>query len=85
VAVARVGPRDLAALARCVSALPDFLDRLAKLPNSKEVAPELVAMLPFCKLQEKDLENAILPDPAPHLREGGVIAPGFDAELDPPA
>jgi DNA mismatch repair protein MutS len=82
VAVGRVGPRDLAALARCVSALPKFLDRLGKLPNAKEVAPELVAMLPFCKQQEQDLANAILPDPAPHLREGGVIAPGFDAELD---
>ena len=82
VAVGRVGPRDLAALARCVSALPKFLDRLAQLPKSREVAPELTAMLPFCKQQEKDLQNAILPDPAPHLREGGVIAPGYDAELD---
>jgi DNA mismatch repair protein MutS len=82
VAVGRVAPRDLAALARCVSALPDFLDRLAKLPNAKEVAPELVAMLPFCSQQEQTLASAILPDPAPHLREGGVIAPGFDPELD---
>jgi DNA mismatch repair protein MutS len=82
VAVARVGPRDLASLARCVAALPKFLDRLATLPQSQEVAPELTAMLPFCQQQEKELQNAILPDPAPHLREGGVIAPGFDAELD---
>ncbi|MGE5612068.1 MAG: DNA mismatch repair protein MutS, partial [Bacillota bacterium] len=28
------------------------------------------------------LAGAIKPDPAPHLREGGVIAAGFDAELD---
>jgi DNA mismatch repair protein MutS len=82
VAVGRVGPRDLAALARCVAALPKFLDRLAKLPNAAEVAPELTAMLPFCQQQANDLFNAVLPDPAPHLREGGVIAPGFDAELD---
>ena len=82
VAVGRVGPRDLAALARCASALPGFLDRLAKLPNAQEVAPELAAMLPFCAEQAKFLSSAVRPDPAPHLREGGVIAKGFDPELD---
>ena len=82
VAVGRVGPRDLAALARCVSALPKFLERLAKLPRAGEVAPELTAMQPFCLQQEKELQCAIRSEPAPHLRDGGVIAPGFDAELD---
>jgi DNA mismatch repair protein MutS len=82
VAVGRVGPRDLAALSRCVSALPTFLERLAKLPRCNQVAPELTATLPFCQQQQKHLKHAILPDPAPHLREGGVIAPGFDPELD---
>src|SRR5207247_6602321 len=28
------------------------------------------------------LAGAILPDPAPHLRDGGVIADAFDPELD---
>jgi DNA mismatch repair protein MutS len=82
VAVGRVGPRDLAALSRCVSALPGFLDRLAKLPNANEVAPELSAMRPFCLDQSKALQNAVKSDPTPHLREGGVIADGYDAELD---
>jgi DNA mismatch repair protein MutS len=82
VAVGRVAPRDLSALMRCASALPGFLDRLAKLPNAKEVAPELAAMLPFCSEQAKFLSTSIRPDPAPHLREGGVIARGFDPELD---
>ncbi len=82
VAVGRVGPRDLAALARCVASLPAFLDKLAALPAAADVAPDLVALAPFCAAQSEYLQSAIKSDPAPHLREGGVIAPGFDAELD---
>jgi DNA mismatch repair protein MutS len=82
IAVGRVGPRDLAALGRCLEALPAFLDRLSALPQSMEVAPELIAMLPFCEEQATYLAGAVMSDPAPHLREGGVIATGFDAELD---
>ena len=81
-AVGRAGPRDLAALARCMTAMPAFLDQLEKLPRSQEVAPELVAMRAFCQEQAKYLNSAILSDPAPHLREGGVICDKFDAELD---
>ncbi len=82
IAVGRVGPRDLAALWRCLGGMPGFLDRLAALPQTGEVAPELVAMRPFCEQQAMFLEGAILAEPAPHLREGGVIALGYDAELD---
>jgi DNA mismatch repair protein MutS len=82
IAVGRVGPRDLAALGRCLNAMPEFMDRLEALPQSREVAPELVAMRAFCDGQAKYLDGAILSDPAPHLREGGVIGAGFDAELD---
>ncbi len=82
VAVGRAGPRDLAALGRCMGIMPDFLDQLEKLPRSQEVAPELVAMRDFCQEQAKYLQGAILSDPAVHLREGGVICDGFDAELD---
>jgi DNA mismatch repair protein MutS len=82
VAVGRVGPRDLAALSRCVTNLPAFLERLAALPAAADVAPDLVGLAPFCASQADYLQSAIRPDPAPHLREGGVIAPGFDAELD---
>jgi DNA mismatch repair protein MutS len=82
VAVGRVGPRDLAALSRCLASLPAFLDRLAELPGASDVAPELIAMRPFCEQQAKELAASVMSDPAPHLREGGVIATGFDAELD---
>jgi DNA mismatch repair protein MutS len=80
--VGRAGPRDLASLARCLGLLPELLDALGQLTDPQAVAPELIAARSFVQEQGKWLAAAILPDPAPHLREGGVIAPGFDAELD---
>ncbi|HEX8914601.1 MAG TPA: DNA mismatch repair protein MutS [Humisphaera sp.] len=81
-AVNRVGPRDLASLSKCLASLPALLELLTDMPRAKDVAPELTKLAPFCKDQADFLGGAILPDPAPHLREGGVIARGFDAELD---
>ncbi len=81
-AVGRVGPRDLAALSRCLGSLPRLLDALEKLRGAANVAPELTRLRPFCAEQAAGLSAAIVPDPAPHLREGGVIARGFDPELD---
>ena len=80
--VGRAGPRDLAALAKCLASLPELLDRLAAMPDPAAVAPELANQRGFCDQQAKYLAGAIRSDPAPHLREGGVIADGFDAELD---
>jgi DNA mismatch repair protein MutS len=82
ISLGRASPRDLAALARCLSAIPRLFDRLQSLPASNDVAPELLALREFCSRQAKYLAGAIKPDPAPHLREGDVIAAGFDAELD---
>ncbi len=81
-AVGRVTPRDLAGLSRCLTSLPQLFDQLEQLTHAAEVAPELASLRSFCEQQAKYLGSAILPEPAPHLREGGVIARGFDAELD---
>jgi len=81
-AVGRVGPRDLAALGRCLTDVPALIDQLALLPSAGDVAPELSSLRSFCLSQAQFLTSAILADPAPHLRDGGVIAKGFDAELD---
>jgi DNA mismatch repair protein MutS len=80
--VSRAGPRDLVALGRCLSDVPRLLDRLAALPHNSDVAPDLVAMKEFCAQRGQYLTGAIKADAAPHLREGDVIAAGFDAELD---
>ena len=82
IAVGRASPRDLSGLSRCLESLPALFERLQKLPRFEEVAPELLGQKAFCEQQAKYVNQAILPEPAPHLREGGVIANGFDAELD---
>jgi DNA mismatch repair protein MutS len=82
VSLRRASPRDLAALSRCLESTPKLLERLGSLAEGDKIAPELAAMRPFCTLRGKYLAGAIKPDPAPHLREGGVIASGFDTELD---
>jgi DNA mismatch repair protein MutS len=82
IAVGRASPRDLAALGRCLGLLPGLLEQLQKLERAEDVAPELLTLRPFCVEQGEYLRGAIKADPAPHLREGGVIAAGFDPELD---
>ncbi|HEY8747148.1 MAG TPA: DNA mismatch repair protein MutS, partial [Tepidisphaeraceae bacterium] len=82
IAVGRAGPRDLAALGKCLKSLPELLEKLESLPNFNDVAPELASLKSFCIERGSHLASAIKPDPAPHLREGGVIANGFDPELD---
>jgi DNA mismatch repair protein MutS len=82
VTVGRASPRDLSALSKCLHRLPKLFDLLGSIASAGEVAPELVSSRQFCVDQASFLNGAITPDPAPHLREGGVIATGFDAELD---
>jgi DNA mismatch repair protein MutS len=81
-AVNRATPRDLAALRRSLGAMPELLKCLEDLPGRDAVAPELIRMGPFCREQAEYLKRAVAAEPQPHLREGGVIAPGFDPELD---
>jgi DNA mismatch repair protein MutS len=82
IAVARAGPRDLAALGRCLESLPALLDLLQSLSSPKDIAPELENLRKLITGQADFLVGAIKSDPAPHLRDGGVIADRFDAELD---
>jgi DNA mismatch repair protein MutS len=81
-AVGRASPRDLSALSKCLAALPDLLDKMSSLSHAADIAPELVQLAPFCAEQAKYLGSAIKSDAPLHMREGGVIADGFDVELD---
>jgi DNA mismatch repair protein MutS len=72
----------VSALGKCLRALPKLFDRLEQLGDSQAVAPELIGQRGFCAEQAKFLDSAIMAEPPPHLREGGVIATGFDPELD---
>ncbi|MFZ4537453.1 DNA mismatch repair protein MutS [Propionivibrio sp.] len=73
-------PRDL-------SSLRDSLHRLAELraPLADTPAPLLIELLEQLSTPDAALDllrRAILPEPATLIRDGGVIANGFDADLD---
>ena len=80
VALRTARPRDLAQLRASLAVLPELRERggavdsplLERLVRSVEPFPEVHARL----------ARAIVEAPPLLLRDGGVIAPGFDAELD---
>ena len=80
IAMGRVRPRELLALGRTLAMLPDLAAALA------ECGAELLAGLgpPMTGLDAPAglIDRAIDPDCPNVLREGGVIAEGFDEELD---
>jgi DNA mismatch repair protein MutS len=80
--VNRAFPRDVAALGKCLASMPQLLALLRGLPRPDETSAALLATEDFCREQAAYINAAIQPEPAQHLREGGVIAEGFDAELD---
>jgi DNA mismatch repair protein MutS len=80
ISIARVTPRDIVSLACTLRQIPflrqnleqfeaDLLRRLFKQCDSMDELADL-------------LDCAIVPEPPPHLREGGVIKTGFSQELD---
>ncbi len=83
VAVGRAAPRDLAALGKCLrEALPSLLGMAAELEDHCQLLAGLGAMREFCAQQGAYLTGAVQSDPPGHLRDGGVIADGFDPQLD---
>ena len=80
VALRSARPRDLEALRRSLTALPDLQALLTDAAAARTA--ELVADLgPHAPLH-RTLCAAIVADPPQLIRDGGVIAPGYDAELD---
>jgi DNA mismatch repair protein MutS len=79
IALKNARPRDLSGLRDTLAFLPELVDTLPK------TTPRLrwleAALTPKPDLHDL-LNRALLAEPASVLREGGVIADGFDAELD---
>jgi DNA mismatch repair protein MutS len=73
-------PRDLVGLRRTLAALPELLQTLAAI--DLDVARALTAPLSNHEHWAEELERAVVAEPPLLMREGGVIAEGFDAELD---
>jgi DNA mismatch repair protein MutS len=80
VALKTARPRDLSGLRETLALLPDFHARLSALSGPR-LAPLARALAPQDALVAL-LAAAIKPEPSAVLREGGVIAQGYDAELD---
>ncbi len=80
IALRSARPRDLSALRDSLAQLPMVRETLAALP-----APRLVTLCEALLAPgdvEARLVAAIAPEPAVNLRDGGVIADAYDAELD---
>lgn len=80
-ALRSVRPRELASLRDALDALPELFAQLAPLHES----PRLAHLSQHLTLEPAVLDllnRAIAPEPAVAIRDGGVIASGFDAELD---
>jgi DNA mismatch repair protein MutS len=80
IALKSARPRDLAALRTSLAQLPALIPALDGSPS--ELLAELAADLALPPEPLELLVRAIADEPAAMLRDGGVIAGGFDAELD---
>jgi DNA mismatch repair protein MutS len=78
IALRTARPRDLSALRESLKLLPELAQSLATAPYLDTLKPRLSPSAEVLDL----LIRAIRQEPAAVLREGGVIADGFDAELD---
>jgi DNA mismatch repair protein MutS len=80
IALRQVRPRELAGLRATLDALPAL--RAAVPAGAGGLLDELLSALqPDAAIAER-LHAAIAAEPSVLLRDGGVIAPGFDADLD---
>lgn len=80
IAMKSARPRDLARLAHTLQMLPDLLQELQHFsaPRLCALRTEIKAHPEICEL----LATAIIENPPALIRDGGVIATGFDEELD---
>ncbi|MDY0012294.1 MAG: DNA mismatch repair protein MutS [Rhodocyclaceae bacterium] len=80
VALKSARPRDLSALRDTLLRLPALAALLA--PCQGPLLAEIRAQLDIAPATVEGLARAIALEPATNLRDGGVIAEGFDPELD---
>ena len=91
IALRSARPRDLSGLRDTLLTLPQLQTALPPLPSRERVGerggpPALLSMLGDALQTDTQLvailQNSLRAEPSSILREGGVIADGFDAELD---
>ncbi|MBU2677644.1 MAG: DNA mismatch repair protein MutS [Gammaproteobacteria bacterium] len=80
VALRSARPRDLGQLCEALSRLPELRRQLAAVESP--LLADLLQQIGDHKQQQRLLEDAIVDSPPMLIRDGGVIAPGYDDELD---
>ncbi len=80
IALKSARPRDLVGLRAALARLPQLAQALAHVDSPR--LAELVAQTGHHPEAHALLARAIVDNPPQLVRDGGVIAPGFDAELD---
>lgn len=73
-------PRDLVGLAQSLKKLPSLSAALVKVTSER--LNTLSAAIEFLDPVVELVEQAIVPDPPNALRDGGIIASGYDADID---
>ena len=74
----RASPRDLSALQRSLSLLPELLGLLAGVGPLSSVSERLPQPMPVAE----QIATALVEDPPLKIADGGLIREGFDPELD---
>jgi DNA mismatch repair protein MutS len=77
-----VGPRELLTLRQGLEVVPSIRKALAALAEEEDVWGEVLEELDPCQDTAELIEQAIDEEAPAVLSSGGVIAPGFSAELD---
>ncbi len=80
VALRNARPRDLAGLRETLATLPALAELLARI-DSPAVASLAASLAPVPAIHHR-LASTLREEPAAMVRDGGVIADGFDPELD---
>ena len=80
VALGSARPRDLARLRDALAALPDIREQLSRLDSP--LASDISERAPEFPHWVERLTAAIIENPPAVIRDGGVIATGYDEELD---
>jgi DNA mismatch repair protein MutS len=75
-------PRDLSSLRDTFAALPALREHVAAASGASAALAHIVEALEPPAGSTDLLQRAVAPEPAAMVRDGGVIARGYDAELD---
>lgn len=82
IALKSVRPRELASLRDALHALPQLLTQLRTRFDAANAFEPYAQRLTLPVALPEQLQHAIAEEPALMVRDGGVIATGFDADLD---